>query len=132
MKHRVPLFVLVLILGMAMLAAAPPAQPPVVEGMISLEDAINSLRKPGVVTAVVGCLAAWAAVYIPRFQKLTKMQKRPIFLGISLVVPVAGSLLGVLLLKWALSIDLFWYALQAGGWSFAAGTLAHGFFPQKK
>ena len=131
MKHRVLLILLSLVAGL-LIAAATPAQPPPVEGMITLEDAINSLRKPGVVTAVVGICAAWAAVYIPRFQKLTKMQKRPIFLGISLVVPVAGSLLGVLLLKWALSIDLFWYALQAGGWSFAAGTLAHGFFPQKK
>ena len=124
---RVRRVVLVVILALALLTIA--AQPPPEDGLLSLEDALAATQKPSVITLAVGVIAALAAEYSDAFKNLPKKWKRPAFLGISLIVPLAGSIAGILLLKWMVTIDLFWYALQAGLVSFGSGTLMHGFLP---
>jgi MFS family permease len=84
------------------------------------------LSTPNGIAAAVGVLLSYVAEYVPKYGDLDGKWKRLVFLGSSLVVPLAAAGLGILTAGWAVSWEtVFWPALLAGFIAFGGGTVAH-------
>lgn len=92
----------------------------------SWEEFLFYLSAPSGVSVVVGLLVSWLIEYVPQFEQLAARWKRLVFLGFSLLVPLAAAGLGVLSAGWPTGWDATWWpALVAGVLAFGSGTALH-------
>lgn len=92
---------------------------------MTFAEALEYASGPGV-AAVVGILLSFIVEYVPQYQALAPKQKRLVFLGLSLAVPVVAATLrglwGYVAWGWE---SQYWPALWAGGVAFTSGTVTH-------
>lgn len=90
------------------------------------EQVLFQFSRPSGIAVGVGVALSYIADYIPQYKSLAKKQKRLVFLGVSLLVPLTASLLGSLTANWPWSWDqVYWPALASGLLTFGSGTVAH-------
>lgn len=88
------------------------------------------MANPGGIVVVVGVLLSFGVEYIPGFVAVPSKWKRLVFLGVSLVVPLAAAALGILTDGWAPGWnETFWPAILAGVLAFTSGQLRHKYLP---
>ena len=75
----------------------------------------------------IGVVLSLVIVYFPEYDNLSPRSKRYIFLGLALLLPIVGMMLGVLVLGWPFTfVEAIFPALSAGFAAAAAGTALHG------
>jgi hypothetical protein len=89
---------------------------------LSWPDFLEWLVTPTAIPVALGIISSVLAEYFPQFKALAPRYKRLVFLGFSLLVPVAGTALGIQTLGWPNVWEpTWWQAVQAGVVAFAAG-----------
>lgn len=126
-KKRWTVFVIAVTLGIALSMGMQPHR----EGLVDFADFLAYLVQPTGIAAAAGFVLSLLAEYLPPYQDLADKWKQIVFFGICEAVPLAATGLGIWLLGWEASIDLFWKAVQAGYIAFGTGTVIHNFLPKR-
>lgn len=98
--------------------------------MIGFEDFLVYLVSPTGIAAAAGFVLSMLIEYLPVFQELADKWKQLVFFGLCEAVPLAATGLGIWLLQWVPTVELFWLAIQAGYIAFGTGTVLHDFLPK--
>lgn len=114
------------VLWVVMLVSAQPTP----DDLWTWSQFLHWVANPGGIAVVVGILLSFGVEYIPKFDTIPTKWKRLVFLGLSLVVPLAAAGLGIWTDGWAPGWNqTFWPAILAGVLSFTSGQLRHGYLP---
>lgn len=93
---------------------------------MTLAEFLSWLSTPSGIAIAVGLLLSWLIDYLPRYGYLSPKEKRLVYLGLCLLIPLLAATLRGLAGYAAWSFDpLYWQALTAGATAFGAGTLVH-------
>lgn len=92
---------------------------------MSWSEALLYASGPGV-AAVVGVVLSFVVEYWPAYTGLPARQKRLVFIGLSLAVPVIAATLRGLwgYAEWGWE-TLYWPAILSGGTAYLTGQVAH-------
>ncbi len=93
---------------------------------MTFEQFLSWLSTPSGIAIAVGVLLSWLIDYLPRYGYLSPKEKRLVYLGLCLLIPLLAATLRGLAGYASWTFDpLYWQALTAGATAFGAGTLAH-------
>jgi hypothetical protein len=89
------------------------------------EEALRYASGEGIAILVAAFLSI-AADYSTRYNNLEPKKKQIVYFALSMVVPLAAAILGVLTEDWALSWEVtFWPAVRNGLAAAGFGTMLH-------
>ena len=136
MKFKTRLYIrtLVICLGLFALAfALMGAQEPVEDWFpTSLEDLIAKLSAPSWIVGVVAAVLAVVSEYgLKWYDDLATKYKRAVYLAMCMVLPAAGVILQMTVLKLPLTWAVILTAAQAGWAAFGLGTAVQGILPKR-
>ena len=98
----------------------------------SLEDLIAKLSAPSWIVGVVAAVLAVVSEYgLKWYDDLATKYKRAVYLAMCMVLPAAGVILQMTVLKLPLTWAVILTAAQAGWAAFGLGTAVQGILPKR-